>query len=73
MTRSRSHSRPRRRRRRLYGVVRNVVVAFAANVTPLRLFQQDTRVYTALLRGFYIIRSWLESNIMNHASCLGRV
>lgn len=56
----------------VFGVVRNAVVAFAANVTPLRLFQQDTRVYTALLRGVYIIRSRLESNIMNHASCPGR-
>lgn len=42
---------------------------FAANVTPLRLFQQDTHVYIpkALLRGIYIIRSRLNSNIMNHA------
>lgn len=46
---------------------------FAANVTPLRLFQQDTHVYKALLRGIYIIRSRLKSNIMNHASCLGSV
>lgn len=50
-----------------------VLIVVAANVTPLRLFQRGPpRVYTALLRGIYIIRPRLESNIMNHAPCPGR-
>lgn len=49
------------------------IVTFAANVTPLRLFERGPpRVYTALLRGIYIIRPRLESNIMNHAPCPSR-
>jgi len=43
-------------------------VAFAANETPLCLFQQEAHVYEALLRGVYIIRFRVKSNIMNHVS-----